>query len=53
VIVGGIVGVIGAATIGGAAGPTGLAWTAIGSEAAVITVALGGVLLTRRERART
>jgi hypothetical protein len=50
VIVGGIVGVTGAATWGGAAGPTGLAWTAVGVEVVVIAVALGGVALTRRER---
>ncbi|HZT56220.1 MAG TPA: hypothetical protein VFA35_08345, partial [Burkholderiaceae bacterium] len=52
VIVGGIVGVLAAATFGGAAGATGLAWTALGAEAVVIAVAVGGVLLTRRERAR-
>jgi len=51
VIVGGIVGVIGAATCGGAAGATGLAWTALGVEMIVIAVAVGGVLLTRRGRA--
>ena len=51
VIVGGVVGVIGAATCGGAAGATGLAWTALGVELIVIAVAVGGVLLTRRERA--
>lgn len=51
VVVGGIVGVIGAATYGGAAGATGLAWTALGVEMVVIAVAVGGVLLTRRERA--
>jgi hypothetical protein len=51
VIVGGIVGVIGAATIGGAAGPTGLAWTALAAEAAVIATALIGMLLVHRERA--
>lgn len=51
VIVGGIVGVIGAATIGGAAGATGLAITALTVEMVVIAVAVGGVLLTRRLRA--
>jgi len=50
-VVGGIVGVIGAATYGGAAGATGLAWTALGVEMVVSAVAVGGVLLTRRERA--
>jgi O-antigen/teichoic acid export membrane protein len=53
VIVGGIVGVIGAAGFGGAAGPTGLAWTAVGAEIVVIAVAVGGILLTRRGRARS
>lgn len=51
VIVGGIVGVIGAATYGGAAGATGLAWTALCVELIVIAAAVGGVLLTRRKRA--
>jgi O-antigen/teichoic acid export membrane protein len=53
VIVGGIVGVIGAAGIGGAAGPTGLAWTAVAAEIVVIAVAVGGILLTRRDPARS
>jgi O-antigen/teichoic acid export membrane protein len=52
VIGGGIVGVVGAATFGGAAGATGLAWTALTAEAVVIAVAVAGVLLTRRARAR-
>ncbi|WP_280154561.1 oligosaccharide flippase family protein [Piscinibacter sp. XHJ-5] len=47
-VVGGIVGVIAAATVGGAAGAVGLAWTALGVEAVVIAVALGGVWLTNR-----
>jgi len=51
VIVGGIVGVLGAATYGGAAGATGLALTALTVEMVVIAVAVGGVLLTRRLRA--
>jgi O-antigen/teichoic acid export membrane protein len=50
VIVGGIAGVIGAATWGGAAGAPGLAWVAIGVELLVIAVALGGVVLTERRR---
>lgn len=50
VIAGGIAGVIGAATWGGAAGPTGLAWVALGVELLVIAVALGGVVLTERSR---
>jgi O-antigen/teichoic acid export membrane protein len=51
VVVGGIVGVTAAATVGGAAGALGLAWTAVGVELVVIGVAIGGVLLTRRLRA--
>jgi O-antigen/teichoic acid export membrane protein len=51
VIVGGVVGVLGAATIGGAGGARGLAYTALTVEAVVIAVAVGGVLLTRRLRA--
>jgi O-antigen/teichoic acid export membrane protein len=50
VIVGGIAGVIGAATWGGAAGASGLAWVALGVELLVIAVALGGVALTERLR---
>lgn len=52
VIVGGVVGVLAAATVGGAAGATGLAWTALGAEAVVIAVAVAGVLLARHGRAR-
>jgi O-antigen/teichoic acid export membrane protein len=48
VVVGGIVGVIAAATWGGAAGAIGLAWTALGVETVVIAVAVGGVWLTER-----
>jgi O-antigen/teichoic acid export membrane protein len=51
VVVGGVAGVVGAATWGGAAGPRGLAWTAVSVEMIVIAVAVGGVLLTRRARA--
>jgi hypothetical protein len=51
VVVGGIAGVIGAATWGGAAGATGLAWVAIGVELLVMAVAVGGVLVTQRARA--
>ena len=51
VIVGGIVGTALAASVGGAAGPTGLAWTALGVETLVIVLAIGGMLLTRRARA--
>lgn len=46
-IVGGIAGTLAAATIGGAAGPSGLAWTAICVEALVIVVAVAGMALTR------
>lgn len=48
VVVGGIAGVVGAATWGGAAGASGLAWVALGVELIVIAVAVGGMLLTRR-----
>jgi O-antigen/teichoic acid export membrane protein len=51
-VIGGIVGVGAAATYGGAAGATGLAYTALGVELVVIAVAVGGVLLTRRLRAQ-
>lgn len=50
VIVGGVAGVIGAATWGGAAGAPGLAVVALGVEWLVIAVAVGGVLLTERTR---
>ncbi|MET0332866.1 MAG: oligosaccharide flippase family protein [Rhizobacter sp.] len=48
VVVGGVAGTLAAATWGGAAGPVGLAWVAIGVELLVIAVAVGGMLLTRR-----
>jgi PST family polysaccharide transporter/O-antigen flippase len=47
VVVGGVVGVVAAATVGGAAGATGLAWTALGVETVVIVVAVAGMLGTR------
>ena len=50
VVVGGIVGVTAAATVGGSAGAIGLAWTALGVEMVVIAVAVGGVLATRAAR---
>ena len=50
IVVGGVVGVLAAATVGGAAGATGLAWTALGVEMLVIAVAVGGVMLTRALR---
>jgi hypothetical protein len=50
VVVGGVVGVLAAATVGGAAGAIGLAWTALGVETVVIVVAVVGVLLTRVAR---
>jgi len=40
VVVGGIVGVVIAATVGGRAGPIGLAWTSLGVELLVIVVAI-------------
>ena len=51
VVVGGFVGVTASASVGGAAGATGLAWTALGVECVVIAVALGGIALTRRRSA--
>jgi O-antigen/teichoic acid export membrane protein len=48
VVIGGIVGTLGAATWGGAAGAVGLAWVAIGVELVVIAVAVVGMWLTRR-----
>jgi len=50
VVVGGVVGVTAAATVGGAAGATGLAWTALGVETIVIVVAVAGMLATRAAR---
>ena len=50
VVVGGVVGVLAAATVGGAAGATGLAWTSLAVEWVVIAVAVGGMLLTRMLR---
>jgi hypothetical protein len=52
VVAGGVVGVAAAATVGGAAGATGLAWTALGVEGVVIAVAVGGMALTNAVRAR-
>ena len=50
VVVGGVVGVAAAATVGGAAGATGLAWTALAVELVVIAVAVGGVAATHSLR---
>lgn len=50
VVVGGVAGVIGAATWGTAAGAEGLAWVAISVEVLVMAVAVGGMLLTDRAR---
>jgi len=50
VVVGGVVGVVAAATVGGASGATGLAWTALGVETVVIVVAVAGMLATRAAR---
>jgi O-antigen/teichoic acid export membrane protein len=48
VVIGGIVGTLGAATWGGAAGAVGLAWVAIGVELVVMAVAVVGMWLTAR-----
>ena len=52
VVAGGIAGTLGATTWGGAAGPVGLAWLAIGVELLVIAVAVGGIALTRWQHTR-
>jgi hypothetical protein len=52
VVVGGILGVASALTVGGRAGALGLAWTALAVELAVIAVALAGIGLTARLRRR-
>jgi O-antigen/teichoic acid export membrane protein len=49
-VVGGIVGVASALTVGGRAGATGLAWTALAVELTVIAVALAGMALTGRRQ---
>jgi O-antigen/teichoic acid export membrane protein len=51
IVVGGIVGVVAAATIGGRAGAIGLAWTALGVELLVIVVAIA-LMAAGRLRAR-
>jgi O-antigen/teichoic acid export membrane protein len=48
VVIGGIVGTLGAATWGGAAGAVGLAWVAVGVELVVMAVAVVGMWLTAR-----
>jgi O-antigen/teichoic acid export membrane protein len=53
VVAGGVAGVAGAATVGGAAGPTGLAWVAVGVEVLVMAVAMAGMALTRAAERRT
>lgn len=50
VITGGFFGVAAAATVGGAAGALGLAWTALGVEALVIAVAVGAMVFGRARR---
>lgn len=50
IVVGGVVGVASAASFGGAAGATGLAWTALGVECLVIVVSALGILVTRQRR---
>jgi O-antigen/teichoic acid export membrane protein len=50
VVVGGIVGVSSALSVGGRAGAVGLAWTALAVELTVIAVALAGIALTNRLR---
>jgi hypothetical protein len=51
IVVGGIVGVVAAATVGGRAGAIGLAWTALGVELLVIVVAIA-LMAAGRLRAR-
>ena len=50
IVTGGIVGVVLAATVGGAHGAAGLAWTAIGVELLVIVVAVTAMAATRLRR---
>jgi hypothetical protein len=50
VVIGGIVGVASALTVGGRSGAIGLAWTALAVELTVIAVALGGMAFTNRLR---
>ncbi|MEO7056951.1 MAG: oligosaccharide flippase family protein [Caldimonas sp.] len=50
IVVGGVAGVAAAATIGGAAGALGLAWTALGVEALVIAVAVASMAAGRLGR---
>ena len=52
IVTGGIVGVATAATVGGAHGASGLAWTSIGVELLVIVVAVGAMALSRLRRRR-
>jgi O-antigen/teichoic acid export membrane protein len=50
IVTGGIVGVAAAATVGGAHGATGLAWTSIGIELLVIVVAVAAMAASRLVR---
>jgi O-antigen/teichoic acid export membrane protein len=52
VVIGGVIGVASALTLGGRAGAVGLAWTALAVELAVIAVALAGMGLTAHLRRR-
>jgi O-antigen/teichoic acid export membrane protein len=52
VVVGGVLGLASALTVGGRAGALGLAWTALAVELAVIAVALAGMGLTAHLRRR-
>jgi hypothetical protein len=52
IVTGGIVGVAAAATVGGAHGATGLAWTSIGIELLVIVVAVAAMAVSRLWRRR-
>jgi len=52
IVTGGIVGVAAAATVGGAHGATGLAWTSIGIELLVIVVAVAAMAVSRLWRWR-
>lgn len=50
IVTGGIVGVVAAATVGGAHGASGLAWTSIGVELLVIVVAIAAMGASRLRR---
>ncbi len=50
VVAGGVVGTAAAATVGGASGAVGLAWTSLSVELLVIVLAVAGIAITRRRR---